>query len=161
MISPLIEFEVGHASHTNGNTNNHLNGLQKRDTNGAGNSDIKEYTNRYTIETNNVDNNTGFTDGRITSKNGAQNGKWSFDTLQIHAGLETSPAHGQCTLPIYNSAAFRFQSAADADDAFDLTRRGPERFIYSRMANVSLCPGQMSQQKFCVPDKAIANSIRI
>jgi hypothetical protein len=63
------------------------------------------------------------------------NGAWRFDTLQVHAGLERSPVYGQCTLPVYSSASFKFESSAVADAAFATT----DKYIYSRCQNVSLC----------------------
>jgi O-acetylhomoserine/O-acetylserine sulfhydrylase len=53
---------------------------------------------------------------------------WRFDTLQVHAGLEKSPAYGQCTLPVYSSASFKFESSAVADKAFTVL----DKYIYSR-----------------------------
>lgn len=60
-----------------------------------------------------------------------------FDTIQVHSGLETSPAHGKCTLPIYNSASFKFASTCDADAVFGEGGLR-SRHVYSRLSNVSL-----------------------
>jgi O-acetylhomoserine/O-acetylserine sulfhydrylase-like pyridoxal-dependent enzyme len=58
---------------------------------------------------------------------------WHFDTMQVHAGLEESPVYGQCTLPVYNTASFKFRTTAVADDAFE----NMDSYIYSRCQNVS------------------------
>jgi O-acetylhomoserine/O-acetylserine sulfhydrylase-like pyridoxal-dependent enzyme len=59
---------------------------------------------------------------------------WHFDTLQVHAGLEESPLYGQCTLPVYNTASFKFKTSAGADHAF---QNMTGSYIYSRCGNVS------------------------
>ena len=83
------------------------------------------------------DNTIGITTNGITT-NGIVKKKpaWRFDTLQVHSGLEKRPAYGQCTLPIYNTASFKFNSDDSAIFGFnDIAKR--ETFIYSRLANVS------------------------
>lgn len=63
---------------------------------------------------------------------------WEYETLVVHAGRDRSPAHGECTVPIYNSASFKFPTSAAAKDAF---RDVPDqqRWVYSRFGNVSQC----------------------
>ena len=65
--------------------------------------------------------------------------KWRFDTLQVHSGLEKSPQHGQCTLPIYNTASFSFTSKQAEESAIFGFEEAPsfDKFLYSRIANVS------------------------
>jgi hypothetical protein len=60
--------------------------------------------------------------------------KWRFDTLQVHAGLEESPVYGQCTLPVYSSVSFKFDSSVVAERAFSIN----DRYSYSRYHNVSV-----------------------
>ncbi len=56
-----------------------------------------------------------------------------FETLQVHAGQEQAdPATGARAVPIYQSAAYLFDNAADAADRFALRRPGN---IYSRLTN--------------------------
>jgi hypothetical protein len=69
----------------------------------------------------------------LASQKRSDPGAWRFDTLQVHAGLEKSPAYGQCTLPVYNSASFKFNSSAVAGRAFTVM----DKYIYSRCDNVS------------------------
>ena len=62
--------------------------------------------------------------------------KWRFDTLQIHAGLEDHPRYGQCTLPIYNTASFKFASSAALNVALgDIA--SSQNHLYTRVSNVS------------------------
>ncbi|KAH6634506.1 hypothetical protein B0J18DRAFT_442373 [Chaetomium sp. MPI-SDFR-AT-0129] len=56
---------------------------------------------------------------------------WGFDTLQVHAGLEDRPPYGECTVPVYNTASFKFSSRAAADEAFAISTK----HIYSRIHN--------------------------
>lgn len=67
---------------------------------------------------------------------------WHFDTRQVHAGLESETAHGQCTLPVYNSASFKFKSSKSIQNAYDFDE-GPESqaYMYSRISNVGPSPG--------------------
>jgi len=64
--------------------------------------------------------------------------KWHFDTLQVHSGLEDETAHGQCTLPVYSSASFRFKSSKSISSAYSF-QDGPKSqfYMYSRLSNVS------------------------
>ncbi len=57
-----------------------------------------------------------------------------FDTLQVHAGLAPDPTTGAAALPIYASAAFQFDDAADAAGKFGLTRPGN---VYGRLTNTT------------------------
>ena len=54
----------------------------------------------------------------------AQNPAQHFDTLQVHAGLAPDPATGSAALPIYASAAFQFDDAADGAAKFALAKSG-------------------------------------
>ncbi|KAJ4268316.1 hypothetical protein NW762_002379 [Fusarium torreyae] len=64
--------------------------------------------------------------------------RWHFDTLQVHSGLEDETAHGQCSLPIYNSASFRFKSSKTIEDAYSFADGPRSRFYaYSRLSNPS------------------------
>lgn len=60
---------------------------------------------------------------------------WGFTTRQIHAGQEPAPGSGACALPIYQSAAFIFDSAEQAAARFRLEDGGP---IYTRIGNPTL-----------------------
>ena len=63
--------------------------------------------------------------------------KWRFDTIQIHAGLEEDPKYGHCTLPIYNTASFKFGSSAALNVALsDIS--SSQNHLYTRVSNVSL-----------------------
>lgn len=56
-----------------------------------------------------------------------------FETLQIHAGQEhPEPASGACAVPIYQTAAYVFDSAAHAEARFNFSDTGN---IYSRLTN--------------------------
>lgn len=57
-----------------------------------------------------------------------------FDTLQVHAGLEPDPVTGSAALPIYASAAFQFDDAADAASKFALSTPGN---VYGRLTNTT------------------------
>lgn len=63
---------------------------------------------------------------------------WHFDTLQVHSGLEDETAHGQNSLPIYNSASFRFRTSKSIEEAYSF-EDGPKSqyYMYSRLSNVS------------------------
>jgi O-acetylhomoserine (thiol)-lyase len=54
------------------------------------------------------------------------------ETLAIHAGFDGDPATGAAAVPIYQTAAFCFDSADHAAALFDLEAEG---FRYSRIAN--------------------------
>lgn len=58
--------------------------------------------------------------------------KLKFDTRQIHAGLDHTPATGARGVAITPSAAFRFESCEHAANLFDLSQAGN---IYSRLMN--------------------------
>ncbi|KAG7121596.1 Sulfhydrylase-like protein lolC2 like [Verticillium longisporum] len=58
-----------------------------------------------------------------------------YDTAVIHAGLDKTPRHGECTVPVFNSASFKFPSSAAADDAFSAVP-DVQRWVYSRFGNV-------------------------
>lgn len=64
----------------------------------------------------------------------AQNVSQHFDTLQIHAGLAPDPVTGASSLPIYASAAFQFDDAADGAAKFALSKPGN---VYGRLTNTT------------------------
>lgn len=55
-----------------------------------------------------------------------------IDTLLLHAGLESTSTHGPRSVPIYQTAAYNFDSSAHAADLFALKDFG---YIYSRIGN--------------------------
>lgn len=68
--------------------------------------------------------------------------KWQFDTIQVHAGLEDAPKYGHCTLPIYNTASFKFATSAALDEALgDIA--SSQNHLYSRVSNVSYKPKEL------------------
>ncbi len=58
--------------------------------------------------------------------------KYSFDTLQVHAGQRPDPVTGASSLPIYQSTAYVFDSAEQGAARFALEEGGN---IYTRLAN--------------------------
>ncbi len=64
----------------------------------------------------------------------AQDPAQHFDTLQVHAGLAPDPATGSAALPIYASAAFQFDDAADGAAKFALAKSGN---VYGRLTNTT------------------------
>jgi hypothetical protein len=100
-------------------------------------STLDEATRAYTSSTtkNGEHNSNGSSTSKVVSK---ATRKWHFDTLQVHSGLENETAHGQCSLPIYNSASFRFKSSKSIEDAYSFSD-GPRSqfYMYSRLSNVS------------------------
>jgi O-acetylhomoserine (thiol)-lyase len=58
--------------------------------------------------------------------------QWGFRTRALHAGGIPDPVVGARAVPIYQSAAFVFQDAADAANLFALQKYGS---IYSRIGN--------------------------
>ncbi len=63
-----------------------------------------------------------------------QNPSQHFDTLQVHAGLAPDPVTGAAALPIYASAAFQFDDAADGAAKFALAKPGN---VYGRLTNTT------------------------
>ena len=53
-------------------------------------------------------------------------------TLAVHHGYRSDPTTGAVAVPIYQSAAFTFESTEHAADLFALKKLGP---IYSRIGN--------------------------
>ncbi|KAM0349702.1 hypothetical protein ACHAPU_003531 [Fusarium lateritium] len=80
---------------------------------------------------NNGNNSSGLTKSKVKKPR-----QWHFDTLQVHSGLDGETAHGQCSLPIYNSASFRFKSSKSIEDAYSFSD-GPRSqfYMYSRLSN--------------------------
>ena len=64
----------------------------------------------------------------------AQDPEKHFDTLQVHAGYAPDPTTGSAALPIYASAAFQFDDAADGAAKFALARPGN---VYGRLTNTT------------------------
>ena len=58
--------------------------------------------------------------------------KLHFETLQLHAGQETTDATGARCVPIYQTAAYVFDNAAHAAARFDMSEPGN---IYGRLTN--------------------------
>ena len=57
---------------------------------------------------------------------------YSFETLQVHAGQVPDPVTGARAVPIYQTTAFVFDSAAQAAGRFALTDAGN---VYTRLTN--------------------------
>ena len=57
---------------------------------------------------------------------------WDFETRAIHSGFDQDKQTGATALPIYESAAFAYDSAEDLEAAFQGRKFG---HIYSRIAN--------------------------
>ncbi|KAI1148906.1 hypothetical protein F4825DRAFT_454016 [Nemania diffusa] len=82
--------------------------------------------------------------GSLGTTNGVSNGvsngikgrnrKWGFDTLQIHAGLEESPRYGHITLPIYNTASFKFTEVDHLNHALE-DISSSQNHLYTRVSN--------------------------
>ena len=64
----------------------------------------------------------------------AQNPEKHFNTLQVHARLVPDPVTGAAALPIYASAAFQFDDAADGAAKFALAKPGN---VYGRLTNTT------------------------
>ncbi|MEY2850732.1 MAG: hypothetical protein RJA96_603 [Actinomycetota bacterium] len=58
--------------------------------------------------------------------------KWSFETLQIHAGQTPDPTTGARALPLYQTTAYQFRDTKHAADLFSLAELGN---IYTRIMN--------------------------
>ena len=72
------------------------------------------------------------------------NRKLHFETLQLHAGKESnSTPSGACAVPIYQTAAYLFESSAAAADRFSLKEPG---CIYTRLTNPTQ---EVLEQRIC------------
>ena len=60
------------------------------------------------------------------------NSNWGFETKQIHAGYTVEPTTGAVVPPLYNTAAYLFNSAEHARNLFGLAEAGN---IYTRINN--------------------------
>lgn len=70
--------------------------------------------------------------------------KHHFETLQLHAGKEcNSTPSGACAVPIYQTAAYLFESSAAAADRFSLKEPG---CIYTRLTNPTQ---EVLEQRIC------------
>ena len=58
--------------------------------------------------------------------------KWSFETLQIHAGQTADPTTGARALPLYQTTAYEFRDTTHAANLFGLAELGN---IYTRIMN--------------------------
>ncbi len=58
--------------------------------------------------------------------------KWSFETLQIHAGQSADPTTGARALPLYQTTAYQFRDTTHAANLFGLAELGN---IYTRINN--------------------------
>ncbi|MBV4423627.1 O-acetylhomoserine aminocarboxypropyltransferase/cysteine synthase family protein, partial [Clostridium tyrobutyricum] len=58
--------------------------------------------------------------------------KYSFETLQVHAGQVPDPATGARAVPIYQTTSYVFKDADEAADFFQLKRPGN---VYGRIMN--------------------------
>lgn len=58
--------------------------------------------------------------------------KWSFETLQIHAGQAPDPTTGARALPLYQTTAYQFRDTEHAANLFSLSELGN---IYTRIMN--------------------------
>jgi O-acetylhomoserine (thiol)-lyase len=58
--------------------------------------------------------------------------KWSFETLQIHAGQTPDPTTGARALPLYQTTAYQFRDTQHAANLFGLAELGN---IYTRIMN--------------------------
>ncbi len=58
--------------------------------------------------------------------------KWSFETLQIHAGQTADPTTGARALPLYQTTAYQFRDTQHAANLFGLAELGN---IYTRIMN--------------------------
>ena len=58
--------------------------------------------------------------------------KWSFETLQIHAGQTPDPTIGARALPLYQTTAYQFRDTQHAANLFGLAELGN---IYTRIMN--------------------------
>jgi len=65
------------------------------------------------------------------SNSDAQSG-WKFETLSVHAGYSPDPTTRAVAVPIYQTAAYAFDSAQHGADLFDLKVEGN---IYTRIGN--------------------------
>ena len=62
--------------------------------------------------------------------------QFGFETLCLHAGQLPDPATGSRTVPIYQTAAYVFDSADHAASLFNLQTFGN---IYTRLMNPTTC----------------------
>lgn len=58
--------------------------------------------------------------------------KFSFETLQVHAGQEPDPTTGSRAVPIYQTTSYVFKDADEAADFFQLKKPGN---VYGRIMN--------------------------
>ena len=66
----------------------------------------------------------------MTDKEGREN--WQFDTIAVHGGYSPEPTTHSVAVPIYQTAAYAFDSAQHGADLFDLKVPGN---IYTRIMN--------------------------
>lgn len=61
--------------------------------------------------------------------------EWEFETRAVHAGFSQDKETGATSLPIYQTAAFAYQSAEELSDVFAGKKFG---YVYSRIANPTI-----------------------
>src|ERR1700761_5272376 len=66
----------------------------------------------------------------MSESNGREN--WRFDTIAVHGGYSPDPTTKAVAVPIYQTVAYAFDSAAHGADLFDLKVTGN---IYTRIMN--------------------------
>src|ERR1700742_1002261 len=66
----------------------------------------------------------------MSEKNGRES--WRFDTIAVHGGYSPEPTTKAVAVPIYQTAAYAFDSAQHGADLFDLKVPGN---IYTRIMN--------------------------
>src|SRR6202021_3470969 len=66
----------------------------------------------------------------MSEKNGREN--WRFDTIAVHGGYSPEPTTKAVAVPIYQTAAYAFDSAQHGADLFNLEVPG---YRYTRIAN--------------------------
>jgi O-acetylhomoserine (thiol)-lyase len=68
----------------------------------------------------------------VSQDNAPRGAKWRFETKSVHSGYSPEPTTRAAAVPIYQTAAFAFDSAQHGADLFDLKVTGN---IYSRIMN--------------------------
>ncbi len=60
---------------------------------------------------------------------------WDFETKSIHSGFDQDEKTGATSLPIYETAAYAYDTAEDLADVFQGRKFG---HIYSRISNPTI-----------------------
>src|SRR5437899_11506413 len=77
------------------------------------------------------------------------NNYWRFETSAIHAGYSPDPTTRAVATPLYQTAAFAFDSTQHSADLFDGKTTG---FIYTRIGNPNL---QMLEQRVATLEQGV------